>query len=43
MIQPLFVANLVALAVSLTGLAMLTLPSHKALRIRNAFLLRRGR
>ncbi len=40
---PLFIANVLALAIAMIWLAMLTLPSHKALRVRNAFLLRRGR
>ena len=37
-----FVANVVALSVSIAWLAMLFLPSAKAVRVRNAFLLRRG-
>lgn len=43
MTRPLFLANVLALAIAVVWLGMLTLPSSKALRVRNAFLLRRGR
>lgn len=43
MTLPLFIANVVALAIAVVWLAVLTLPTRQALRVRNAFLLRRGR
>jgi hypothetical protein len=39
----LVLANIVALAVAVVWLAVLTLPTRQAVRVRNAFLLRRGR